>query len=132
MPHYQYLCESCGEEQEHFFTMSEVDKKKVKCSKCKKIMIRLITGGAGFVLKGEGWPGKTIKQEGENDKTITKARIARRMKNSGAVPMEEHLTAKDVDPAKYHGDLSMNELKNKSCDYQGLKGKAKKDKSKEK
>jgi len=128
MPSYEYQCQTCGEKQEHFFSMKEVDKKKVKCSKCKKKMERLITGGSGFILKGTGWPGQDISRETANDKVVTKARIARRMKNSGKIPMEERIAEKDVDPAKYHGDLSEKELNSKKCDYQGLKGKAKKDK----
>jgi len=61
---YEYYCE-CGETKEVDHGMLESP--KVLC-KCKKQMKKVITGGTGFVLKGDGWPGKEIKSGVKKDK----------------------------------------------------------------
>jgi putative FmdB family regulatory protein len=34
MPHYEYLCSTCGKKFSTVLTLAEHDKSKVKCSKC--------------------------------------------------------------------------------------------------
>ena len=53
MPTYQYKCRKCGYEFEEFqgITDAPID----TCPKCEGITVRIITGGAGFVLKGSGF-----------------------------------------------------------------------------
>lgn len=53
MPTYQYKCNNCGNEFEEFqsITESPLD----KCPSCGQKPRRIITGGAGFLLKGSGF-----------------------------------------------------------------------------
>jgi putative FmdB family regulatory protein len=53
MPTYQYKCPHCAYEFEEFQSITEdaID----KCPKCGRKPRRLITGGAGFLLKGSGF-----------------------------------------------------------------------------
>lgn len=53
MPTYQYRCQSCGHEFEQF--QSIIDDPISICPKCGKTPRRIITGGAGFLLKGSGF-----------------------------------------------------------------------------
>lgn len=59
MPNYDYECPKCNlvTEVTHPMLISVVI-----CNKCKYPMKKLVTGGA-FHLKGDGWPGKEIKEE---------------------------------------------------------------------
>jgi len=64
MPTYEYLCESCGEAFEVLMLMSKHSEvgKDMECPKCgTKPARQLISGGAGFILKGDGWTGKDLK-----------------------------------------------------------------------
>jgi len=53
MPTYQYRCKSCGHEFEQY--QSIIDDPISVCPKCGKPPHRIITGGAGFLLKGSGF-----------------------------------------------------------------------------
>lgn len=54
MPTYDYRCAACGHAEEIFHGMSEKPRKT--CPKCKKPKFeRLVSGGAGFLFKGEGF-----------------------------------------------------------------------------
>jgi len=51
MPNYDYRCQKCDIVEEHTHRISE--NPKIKCSKCKKTMERLISLSAGgFIFKG--------------------------------------------------------------------------------
>lgn len=50
MPAYEYLCESCGGHFERRQKMSEPEVKD--CPKCSGPVKRLISGGAGAIVKG--------------------------------------------------------------------------------
>ena len=56
---YEYQCPSCNKCQEVDHKMGEDP--EIKCSKCNTRMKRIISGGSGFILNGNGWPGKEIK-----------------------------------------------------------------------
>jgi predicted nucleic acid-binding Zn ribbon protein len=90
----------------------------IQCTLCKRDAYRVFHA-PGIIFKGEGWSGQDIKRANEDDKMFTKARVARRLKASGAVPEDAVLRAEEVDPAKFHGDLSKKELDEKRCNYQG-------------
>ena len=53
MPTYQYECESCGHLFEQFQSMTAdpLD----TCPECEGQVKRLISGGAGFLFKGDGF-----------------------------------------------------------------------------
>lgn len=54
MPTYDYVCESCEHEFEHFQSMSSKPLKK--CPACGKLRLkRLIGTGAGIIFKGSGF-----------------------------------------------------------------------------
>jgi putative FmdB family regulatory protein len=54
MPTYDYRCAACGHALEIFHGMTE--KPKRTCPACKKPKLeRLISSGAGFLFKGEGF-----------------------------------------------------------------------------
>lgn len=54
MPTYVYRCEACGHEFEHFEKMSSRRKTR-RCPVCGERSQRQISGGAGFLFKGEGF-----------------------------------------------------------------------------
>ncbi len=51
MPTYEYECIACGNRFERFQRMSEEPVKE--CPECGGRVRRLVTGGAGFIMKGE-------------------------------------------------------------------------------
>jgi putative FmdB family regulatory protein len=54
VPTYDYVCEACGHEFEHFQSMSDPVLKK--CPKCgKRRLVRRIGAGAGLIFKGSGF-----------------------------------------------------------------------------
>jgi len=53
MPTYIYRCTDCGHEFEEF--QSITDKPIDVCPQCQGHPERIITGGAGFLFKGEGF-----------------------------------------------------------------------------
>ncbi|KKN47013.1 hypothetical protein LCGC14_0667050 [marine sediment metagenome] len=50
---YEYICDTCKITKEIRHSMS--DDSPRHCNKCKRKLRRLITGGCGFILKGEGF-----------------------------------------------------------------------------
>lgn len=54
MPTYVYRCRDCGREFEHFEKMTSRVKTR-KCPACGGRAERQISGGAGFLFKGEGF-----------------------------------------------------------------------------
>ena len=54
MPTYEYVCEACGHEFEQFQSITATPVKT--CPTCKKRKVkRLISGGSGFLFKGNGF-----------------------------------------------------------------------------
>ena len=54
MPTYVYRCRECGHQFEHFEKMTSKRRSR-KCPVCGGRGERLISGGAGFLFKGEGF-----------------------------------------------------------------------------
>ncbi len=71
MPTYEYVCRDCGHGWEAFQSIKDSALKN--CAKCgKETAERVITGGAGFILKGGGWYSDLYgtpkaKSEGKSD-----------------------------------------------------------------
>jgi len=53
MPTYEYRCRDCGRDFEVFQRMS--DRPGAPCPGCGRVAERLISGGAGFLFKGDGF-----------------------------------------------------------------------------
>jgi len=54
MPTYDYLCENCGDEFEHFQSITA--KPLRKCKKCGKMKLKRLIGiGSGIIFKGSGF-----------------------------------------------------------------------------
>ena len=54
MPTYDYLCESCGDEFEHFQSITANALRK--CKKCGKMKLKRLIGiGSGIIFKGSGF-----------------------------------------------------------------------------
>jgi len=66
MPIYEYRCSHCGAGFEKLEKMSSEASKE--CDDCgNDTAYRVISGGAGFILKGDGWVGKDIKEKGQRE-----------------------------------------------------------------
>ena len=85
MPTYDYLCNGCGHEFEHFQSMTS--KLLKKCPECGELSLkRLIGSGAAVLFKGSGFyttdyrsesyqkqaKAETDKQKGKSEKSKTK------------------------------------------------------------
>lgn len=75
---YEYACASCGHEWEAEQSIREAPLKK--CPKCGKLQAkRMISRGAGFILKGGGWyadgygSSKSSKSDNSGEKTSSKS-----------------------------------------------------------
>jgi putative FmdB family regulatory protein len=81
MPTYQYQCPHCGHEFERFQSITEppVD----KCPKCSKKPRRLITGGAGFLLKGSGFYTTDYRSESYKAAARKESQAATESKGEG-------------------------------------------------
>ena len=60
MPIYDYECEDCGHVHEEIHGMNESP--EIKCERCRCTNThKVITGGTGFILKGDGWTSTNSK-----------------------------------------------------------------------
>ncbi len=53
MPTYEYECKDCGNRFEEFQSITSAP--LTTCPKCNGSVVRIISGGAGFVFKGSGF-----------------------------------------------------------------------------
>ena len=72
MPTYEYACEACDHQFEHFQSITASPIRT--CPECKKRKVRrLISGGSGFLFKGSGfyttdYRSESYKQAAKKDK----------------------------------------------------------------
>jgi len=64
---YEYECPECGQEFEVVLRMSDSDTPQ-KCPKCSTVGVKILSGGAGFILKGDCWPSKNERVRGQMKK----------------------------------------------------------------
>ena len=69
MPIYEYMCNSCGAEKEHFQKMS--DEPIVVCPVCGSNNYQKMISAAGFQLKGSGWYVADFKDNNQPKKSTT-------------------------------------------------------------
>ena len=93
MPTYEFRCKK-GHITEEFHTMSGCPN-SIDCSKCGKKADKMISGGAAILWKGSLPPGEKLKRKRENSKIMRRANKARKLKETGKVPMEEVIRLKD-------------------------------------
>ena len=63
MPTYDYVCEACGHEFEHFQSMGS--RRLRKCPECEeRKLVRLVGSGAGLIFKGSGFYETDYKRQG--------------------------------------------------------------------
>ena len=61
MPRYDYECTKCG----HTFELEQKisDRPRERCPKCRGKVIRVISGGGGVILKGNGFYSTDYRSE---------------------------------------------------------------------
>jgi putative FmdB family regulatory protein len=61
MPRYDYECTKCG----HSFELEQKisDRPRERCPKCRGKIIRVISGGGGVILKGNGFYSTDYRSE---------------------------------------------------------------------
>jgi len=101
MPTYDYLCENCGHEFEHFQSITAKPLKK--CPDCKKPKLkRLIGTGAGIIFKGSGFYETDYRSDGyKKDQKADKPKTeAKDKKTSDKKETKSADTKKDPAPQK--------------------------------
>ena len=53
---YEFLCtnKKCSHITEELRNIND-DTEKIKCEKCNKLALKIMSGGSSFILKGDGW-----------------------------------------------------------------------------
>ena len=72
MPTYEFICEKCNCTEDIILSISKRNKKQ-KCSVCKTVMIRLISGGGGIIFKGSGWTPQFGSKAYKSNQKLTQA-----------------------------------------------------------
>lgn len=81
MPTYEYECTICGHQFEEF---QKITDKPIKiCPKCKGEVRRKISGGAGFLFKGNGfyitdYRSESYKKRAKEEKEISKPKLEKK------------------------------------------------------
>ena len=87
MPTYPYRCKSCGYEFEEFQSITEDPLES--CPECDGELVRIISGGGGFLFKGSGfyitdYRKESYKKEAAKDRPSTTDSSATTKKDSSA------------------------------------------------
>ena len=106
MTTYDYCCPDCGHIQEEVHSIKlSAEEANIECKKCqRRPMIRKVSGGSGFILKGDGWPSKTFRVKSQMERSQRKAEKRQavewgHMKESQVLPnCDGEVTGKAGDP----------------------------------
>jgi putative FmdB family regulatory protein len=106
MPTYEYICDNCGHEFEHFQSMKAGSLRK--CPKCGRNKLkRLIGAGAGVIFKGSGFYETDYRSEGyKKDKESEKKTTTK-----DTTKKEPETKAKDSKPSEKNKPGIKNEKK---------------------
>jgi putative FmdB family regulatory protein len=94
VPTYRYECSRCGHLHEYFQSMS--DPPKTRCPDCGGRLTRLITGGAGVILKGSGFHKTDYRPEAAKEAAKREESAA----TPESAPKEKPAEKKDKKEAK--------------------------------
>ncbi len=94
MPIYEYLCASCGFQQEYLLKMN--DAPLTECPECGKATFGKMVTAAGFHLKGSGWYATDFKH-GAKQKPKPADEPATKAEDSTAAKAEDKSAAKVED-----------------------------------
>jgi len=94
MPTYEYFCNNCGKNFEHFQQMSEAPMKNCLCCRKGKVK-RQIGTGAGIIFKGSGFYSTDYRSENYRES-------AKKEKSSESQPEKKTTTA--TEDSKTTGD----------------------------
>ncbi len=83
MPTYDYECDKCGKRFEVLQSIKDKPLRTYPHGKCKGKVARVITGGAGFLLKGSGFYGTDYRSEGYKSAAKKEKESASSKKDSG-------------------------------------------------
>lgn len=74
---YDYKCDKCDNVQEEMHSIKETP--EIKCEKCQSNMTRCISGGTGFILKGDGFYSTSQRfKESMTQKTLKQGEKAKK------------------------------------------------------
>lgn len=69
MPTYTFYCNKCKCHDDYYLPITKRNEQKL-CVRCDVKMIRLIGTGESIIFKGDGWPGRDIKQKKDCAKKV--------------------------------------------------------------
>jgi putative FmdB family regulatory protein len=108
MPTYVYRCRECDHQFEHFEKMSSKRRSR-KCPVCGGRADRVISGGAGFLFKGEGFyitdyrsEEYRSKQKAETEKAAPEKAAPEKVAAGSGPESVADKTAAKPDPPKKH------------------------------
>jgi len=98
VPTYEYECPKCNHTFEIILRMAESDTPQ-KCPNCKTVGTRVITGGAGFILKGDSWAGKNgrVAQQMKRKNRRLDAKQAERKQEAPGLTLAPNVEGERVD-----------------------------------
>lgn len=99
MPTYDYFCKKCDITIEVNHSINESP--EIHCEKCKKIMVRTISGGIGYIFKKGATRSQTLRQRHGNKKTSLQSTPSESAHAKGVEKIKEIESAKNKSSDPY-------------------------------